>query len=213
MKKVAIVDYGMGNIKSVQRGLDKAGAAVEFAHSAESILRADRLLLPGVGAFGHAMEELRKRNMIEALQEYSTLGKPLLGICLGMQILFARSFEHGLHEGLHLIPGSVVEIPQTKDGPELRKIPHIGWSALRPPQGRDNWSDSLLEKINIGEYFYFVHSFTAIPEDNSHLLAQCEYEGLMINAAVKRENVTGFQFHPEKSGPAGLQILEMLLRT
>jgi len=212
VNRVVIIDYGMGNIKSVQRGLEHVGANVDLSYEPEVIRRADRLILPGVGAFENGMSELKKKGLIDVLHEFVKTGRPLMGICLGMQMLFDKSEEHGEHDGLKIIPGSVIKIPLSDKKVQVRKIPHIGWSALHYPLNRTSWKGSLIENINEGGYFYFVHSFMAKPKDNSHLLAQCEYEDLSVTAAVRKDNVTGFQFHPEKSGPQGLSILKQFLK-
>ncbi len=212
MTKVVVVDYGMGNIKNVQRGLEKVGATVEVSSCNEVISSADCLVLPGVGAFEAGMNGLREAGVIQAIDEFAQSGKPLLGICLGMQMLLDRSNEHGSHEGLGYIPGVVNEVPHHREGVPVRKIPHIGWSALIHPAHRPDWSDSILGDINVGDYFYFVHSYMAAPDDSKDILAQCEYEGYRITAAIQRANITGLQFHPEKSGELGLRILERFVR-
>lgn len=207
MKDVVIVDYGMGNIKSVQRGLEHVGATVTLSSDPEVIKTANRVLLPGVGAFEEGMKELQKANLIPAIQEFVNTGKSLLGICLGMQMFLENSEEHGSHQGLGLIQGSVKAIPQNEDGLFVRKTPHIGWSELKFHDKNLNGSGTCLEDINVGEYFYFVHSYIAVPKNSSDLLAYCEYEGLPITAAIRKDNVTGLQFHPEKSAEFGLKIL------
>jgi len=211
MTNVVVVNYGMGNIKSVMRGVEKVGGKVTLSNEAETILKADRVILPGVGAFEHGMTELRKRNLDQTLKEYVKTERPLLGICLGMQMLLDSSKEHGEHKGLGFISGQVIQIPQNRDNTILRKIPHIGWNALQlPPEHRD-WHQSILESTEVGNSFYFVHSYMAVPENNTHILAQCLYEELTINAVVKKNNITGCQFHPEKSGPSGLKVLEQFV--
>jgi glutamine amidotransferase len=210
MVDVVIVDYGMGNIKSVQRGLEKVGASAVLSADAETIVNANRLLLPGVGAFEDGMKGLGDAGVIPAIEEFVQKGGPLLGICLGMQMLLDKSEEHGLHQGLGFIPGEVVEIPRNGSN-GTRKIPHIGWSALRRPELRGNWNTTILQDTDEGGYFYFVHSYMAIPARNTDLLAHCEYEGVKITAAVQHENITGLQFHPEKSGESGLKILRQFV--
>lgn len=212
MTRVIIVDYGMGNLKSVQRGLEKVGATTIITGNSDQIENGDCLVLPGVGAFENGMAGLRKAGLIEPINEFVRTGKPFLGICLGMQMLMEVSEERGLHKGLGFIPGSVVEIPSAQDGKVIRKIPHIGWNELiLPTYGRATWKETLLEEIKQKESFYFVHSFMAVPQKDEHLLARCEYEGMKITAAIKKDNVTGLQFHPEKSGEKGLQILEKFI--
>ena len=207
MNNVVIVDYGLGNLKSIQRGLDKVGAKVTLSSDLEVIAKADRLVLPGVGAFEAGMAGLQKADLVDVIQGFVKTGNTLLGICLGMQMLLEQSEEHGKHEGLGLIPGVVIEIPENTKGKFARKTPHIGWTKLHPSENKD-WRGTCLEDVEVGEYFYFVHSFMAVPVTKKHILAQCEDEGLLVTAAVKKDNVIGLQFHPEKSGEAGLKILK-----
>lgn len=213
MKKVVIVDYGMGNIKSVQRGLEKAGALVAISGKPEQFNDSDCLVLPGVGAFKDGMTGIQQNGLTEGLNEFVQSGKPVLGICLGMQMLMDFSEEYGVHKGLGYIPGGVKKIASKEKGKLIRKIPHIGWSELRYPAHNSGcrWDNSLLSQTREKEWFYFVHSFMAIPENNEHFLAECEYEGMRITAGIQKDNVTGVQFHPEKSGEAGLRILDRLV--
>lgn len=213
MSDVVVVDYGMGNIKSVQRGLEKVGARVEVSADPERIVNANRLLLPGVGAFEDGMRGLEQAGVISSIDKYIQSGRPLLGICLGMQMLLDKSEEHGIHQGLGYIPGAVRQIPRQDEHAELRKIPHIGWSALRYPEKRGTWDATLLSNTTEGEYFYFVHSFMAVPEQPSAILAECEYESLRITAVIQHENITGMQFHPEKSCGPGLRILKQFIES
>jgi len=209
---VVVINYGMGNLLSVQRGLEACGAEVEISADPATIAQADRLVLPGVGAFESGMNELKSRDLVDAINKFVATNRPLLGICLGMQMLLTESEEFGLHQGLNLIPGRVVKIPDNGNGTaKLRKIPHIGWSALKYPKGRTEWSDTLLENTNEGEYFYFVHSYMAVAEDSHDVLAECDFSGVRIAAAVCKQNVMGTQFHPEKSADVGLRILNTFL--
>ena len=210
MGDVVIVDYGMGNIKSVQRGLEKVGASVVVSSKPEVIASADRLLLPGVGAFESGMQGLKDAEIIMAINQFSLTGNPLLGICLGMQMFFGHSEEKGEHKGLDLISGSVVSIPEQANN-KIRKIPHIGWSAIYHSEKVDSWEDSILNDINDGEFFYFVHSYMVVPQNSFDEIAYCEYEGIQITAAVRKDNITGLQFHPEKSGEVGLKILKQFI--
>ncbi len=205
MNDVVIVDYGIGNIKSIQRGLEQVGSSVILSSDPLIISNASRLVLPGVGAFKDGMKGLQDLELDSAIHKFVKKGNPLLGICLGMQMLLDQSEEHGVYAGLGLIPGNVKIIPED-NGVFRRKIPHIGWTQIQS-SGFQNWKGSCLENVQAGEYFYFVHSFMAMPEKKEYLLAQCEDEGFLIAAAIKRDNITGLQFHPEKSGVAGLDIL------
>lgn len=202
-----IVDYGMGNIKSVQRGIERIGATAVLSFDPDEIVNADRVILPGVGAFEEGMKGLKQSGLDDAIYQFCNKGNPLLGICLGMQMLLEQSEEFGIHQGFSLIDGTVKKISQTEDDSFKRKTPHIGWSALQRPRQQD-WNNSCLKDIEEGEFFYFVHSFMAVPLNPENRLAHCIYEGLSVTAAIQKENITGVQFHPEKSGEAGLKILK-----
>jgi len=213
MSGVVVIDYGMGNLLSVRRGIEACSIDVEITADPEKIAKADRLILPGVGAFKDGMNELQKRRQVESIQKFVLTERPLLGICLGMQMLMCESEEYGIYQGLGLIPGRVIEIPRkNSDGIQIRKIPHIGWSALKHSSNKIDWKNTILQDIPENEYFYFVHSFMAVPEDSDNILAECEYEALRITACVRRDNIFGCQFHPEKSGEAGLMILNKFLK-
>jgi len=212
--EVVIVDYGMGNLKSVQRGIEQVGGTVKLSSKAEDIVLADRLLLPGVGAFEKGMRGLVEYGLSDAIRQFVTTGKPMLGICLGMQMMLDRSEEFGSHEGLGLIPGKVVQIPQQKaDSTTIRKIPHIGWNAIRPTRAGSRWQGTCLDQIQEEDFFYFVHSYMVVTDRPSDTLAACDYEGQPIAAAISRENVTGLQFHTEKSGGSGLLILKRFVQS
>ena len=207
---VTVVDYGLGNLYSVERALQSTGAEVSLSSDPEEIARAPRLVLPGVGAFADGMRGLRERNLVEPLRRYASTGRPLLGICLGMQMLASVSEEFGEHEGLDLIPGRVRAISSSTVAGQPHKIPHIGWNALQPASSP--WAGSMLEDTSPGTAVYLVHSFHVQPSDPRHLLATCEYGGHAITAAIRSGGIFGCQFHPEKSGPAGLQMLRAFLR-
>ena len=196
---IAIVDYGVGNLFSLNSSLRCIGAE-SVVTADEAILRsADKILLPGVGAFEDAARKLRESGLADLLKELAGQGKPLLGICLGMQMLFEKSYEYGEHEGLGLIPGSVKPIRDVI--PEDYKIPHIGWNGLHFQK-----ENPLFKYVKEGDCVYFVHSFYAADCDDS-VVATSEY-GSELTAAVARDNVYGCQFHPEKSGNVGLAILK-----
>jgi glutamine amidotransferase len=205
--RVSVVDYGMGNLFSVSRALEACGAQPVLMDTPEAIIDADILILPGVGAFADGMAGLRDRNLIEPLKAYAKTGRPMLGICLGMQMMLETAEEFGTHEGLGLIPGRVEAIPTVDTNGQPHKIPHIGWNELEKPAGAEHWQDSILAEIPEGARMYFVHSFMAQPSDEKARLADCDYNGQRISAVLKSGNVYGTQFHPEKSGPLGLQIL------
>ncbi|MDE7162956.1 MAG: imidazole glycerol phosphate synthase subunit HisH [Clostridia bacterium] len=193
---IAIIDYGVGNLFSLQQSLKKIGAKSKITSQKNEIERADRLILPGVGAFGDAAEKLRQSGLDVVIKEQCNSGKPLLGICLGMQLLFERSFEYGEHRGLGIIKGEILPL---KDYVTDLKIPHMGWNSLKFVD--DN---PLFKNISQGDYVYFVHSFFA--KCGEGLSATTDY-GFDVTAAVRKNNVYGVQFHPEKSGKTGLKIL------
>jgi glutamine amidotransferase len=208
---VTVVDYGVGNLFSVTRALDHCGAQVVLSENPREIEAAELLLLPGVGSFANGMQELTRRGLVEALLRHARSGRKFLGICLGLQLMFDASEEFGEHAGLGLIPGKVRAIPPRGSDGRPHKIPHIGWNALRSvPQGAP-WSASLLRGVPPGSSMYFVHSFTAFPEHEAHRVADCDYDGRRICAVVKRDNLHGCQFHPEKSGETGLGVLRNFL--
>ena len=196
---IAVVDYGVGNLFSLVSSLSAVGADAVITGDAEVLRRADKIILPGVGAFGDAAAKLRATGLDKVIIEEAKAGKPLLGICLGMQLLLERSFEYGEHEGLGLIEGDIVPISSVI--PSDLKIPHIGWNALKFTENKS----PLFKYINEGDHVYFVHSFYgANCEKNT--IAVSEY-GADLTAAVANGNVMGCQFHPEKSGTVGLNIL------
>ena len=195
---IAIVDYDAGNLKSVQKALKHLGQESQITREPREILAADKVILPGVGAYGEAMEHLKRYELDKVIQEVVQCHKPFLGICLGQQLLFAGSEENGGVEGLHILEGEIVRIP---DQPGL-KIPHIGWNSLNlQNQGR------LFEGISQGAFVYFVHSFYLKAQDESIVRASADY-GVRIHASVEQENIFACQFHPEKSSAIGLKILE-----
>ena len=193
---IGIIDYGVGNLFSLCSSCKAIGEEAFVSGDAEELAKADRLILPGVGAFEDAAKKLRDSGMAEFVRAQAAQGKPLLGICLGMQLLFEKSYEYGCHQGLGLLKGQVV--PMEGKLPANLKIPHMGWNALDVRRG------TLLEGLS-GQYVYFVHSFFAENCEDS-LSAVTEY-GIPITAAVEKGNVFGCQFHPEKSGNVGLSIL------
>lgn len=205
--EVVVIDYGLGNLLSVQRGLEHCGADVVVTADPQQILSGKRVVLPGVGAFGNAMRALEQLGLLSVMKELAARETPLLGICLGMQLLFEQSEEFGITNGLGLIPGRVVPVPSATTSGNLQKVPHIGWNALHIQKGSSGWDATLLRDINVGDATYFVHSFMAVPTNPMHRIADCTYGGHSIAAAVGRNKITGCQFHPEKSGEVGLKIL------
>ncbi|PJZ58141.1 imidazole glycerol phosphate synthase subunit HisH [Leptospira barantonii] len=211
-RKVLIIDYGVGNLLSVKRGFEYCEAEVEISSDPEAIQKAPHVVLPGVGAFANAMVALKERSLIEVIQEIAHRGTPLMAICLGMQMLMDESEEFGVTAGLGLIPGRVVPIPAlTKEG-SSHKIPHIGWNELKKPIETVEWNNTILENSHEGDSVYFVHSFMAKPVDPNHRIADCIYGGHSIAAVIGYNNVVGCQFHPEKSGEVGLNLLKRFLK-
>jgi glutamine amidotransferase len=192
---ITIIDYGMGNLRSVEKALQKVGAEVLVSRDPDDVRRAERIVLPGVGAFGDAMANLAKRGLDGVIREEVTAGKPFLGICLGLDLLFEESDEHGLHEGLGLLPGRVELLPTGL------KIPQIGWNQVAIRK-----ESRLLKGIPDGSSFYFVHSYAVVPREESDILCTTDY-GCDFVSAVERGNIAAFQFHPEKSSALGLTIL------
>lgn len=206
-KRVTLIDYGVGNLLSVSRAFEACGAEVHTTENPQHILASDYLVLPGVGAFADGMRELQGRGLIDSIRAACASGMPVLGICLGMQMLFAESDEHHVTAGLGIIPGRVEAIANDAGEGRWRKTPHIGWSELLPPQKEQIWQDGLLANLGRHPAGYFVHSFVCVPANRDAVLAECEYESIRLCAAVRQGNVHGCQFHPEKSGPIGLQIV------
>lgn len=199
---ISIVDYGVGNIFSLYSSFKYIGAEVVLTSDPDEIKKADKIILPGVGAFADAAKKLRDSGLADVVVEEVKNGKPLLGICLGMQMLFERSFEYGEHKGLGLIKGDIV--PMEGIVPESYKIPHIGWNGLHFP--KDKPKNELFKYVEENECVYFVHSYYGTKCDSS-LIASTEY-GAELTAAVADKNVYGVQFHPEKSGEVGMKILK-----
>lgn len=207
LRSVSIVDYDAGNLFSVEHACKSVGVAPIIISKPEDIYRADALILPGVGAFGDAMKNLRKLDLVQPLKEFAASGKPFMGICLGMQLLFSRSEEFGEHEGLNLIDGDVVKFQNVNEYGQKNKIPQIGWNQITyPSKFGESWRDTPLEQITDGEFMYFIHSFHAKPRNSENVLAVTEYGGLTYCSAVIKENIFATQFHPEKSAVEGMKI-------
>jgi glutamine amidotransferase len=200
---ITIIDYGMGNLRSVQKGFEKVGSAARVTADPREVEQAGRLVLPGVGAFRDCMENLRQGGFIEPILRHVESGRPFLGICLGLQLLFTESEEFGLHRGLDIIPGKVVRFPAgLRQADEELKVPHMGWNQIeirRPAP--------LFKGIDDGVSVYFVHSYYVVPEDESTVATVTDY-GIPFCSAVWRDNVMATQFHPEKSQQVGLKILK-----
>lgn len=211
-RKITLLDYGMCNMLNVARALQHAGADVIVTADPKDAVAADRLVVPGVGAFSECMRAVNDLGLGEAIQAFVGSGRPMLGICVGMQILFDASEEFGETPGLGILPGRVQMVPGTTTTGMSQRVPHIGWNRLIEPEVGRRWDDTLLRPFgSSGPAVYFVHSFAARPTEDSDRLADCDYGGHRISAMVKRDNVTATQFHPERSGTVGLGMLKEFL--
>jgi glutamine amidotransferase len=230
VKSVAIVDYGLGNLFSIKHACAQAGMRAEITSEPREILAADAVVLPGMGAFGDAMEALRRLDLIEVLRDAAAGERPLIGVCLGLQLLMSEGHEFGRHAGLGIIPGMVVRFDDVRDGETPLKVPQIGWNRILKPvrasgaeqaklanggisqngegaaMALDPWADSPLAGLSDGEFMYFVHSYYAVPEDRAVVLSTSRYGATEFCSSIKYRNIYAFQFHPERSGPAGISI-------
>jgi glutamine amidotransferase len=216
LKPVAVVDYGMGNLFSVKHACEYAGMQAVITTDPRVILAAPAVILPGVGAFQNAMQNLRKNDLVSALRDFAATGRPFVGICLGLQLLMTESHEFGRHPGLGLIDGDVVRLDSTM-GAVAPKVPHIGWSAIYSKDSAMDvpvlsWKNSFLAPVSNGSYMYFVHSYYARPSDDSVVLARTRFGSLEFCSSFSKNNIFACQFHPERSGPEGLKIYQALAR-
>jgi len=202
--KLVVIDYDIGNVRSILNAFEKAGVIPILSRDRNEILNADGVILPGVGAFSHGMEKLHKYSLVEILKEYVKTDKPLLGICLGMQMLLDVSEEFGITKGIGLIQGKVIKLP-IKDK-KNEKLPHVSWNEIEPKN--INWDNTILKNINPKSDMYFVHSYIAIPNDENHILSTTVYSDYEFCSSIKKDNIYGCQFHPEKSAKDGLKIIE-----
>jgi glutamine amidotransferase len=206
---VTVLDYGIGNQLNMLRALEHCGASVKVVQKASAgDVDAQRLVLPGVGAFGDGMGELRARGFDDLVKRFAQTGRPFLGICVGMQVMFDASEEMGEHEGLGLLPGRVRAVPPTGTDGRPHRIPHIGWRPLEPSSP---WGGSILADVAPRDRVYFVHSFAAQPARAEDQLAHANYDGVQVCAAVRHDNLHGCQFHPERSAETGLGVLRRFL--
>jgi glutamine amidotransferase len=205
---VHIIDYGIGNLLSVARAVEKTGGDARLTRNPAEIAGAERLILPGVGAFEACMDKLGEYQLAGPVINFAASGRPFMGICVGMQMLMDHSLEFGRHPGLGIVPGHVAPIPTTG-----RKVPHIGWTPLLLAAERRDWQGTIFADATPGvSSAYFLHSFSCLPDAAADRLADADYSGYALCAAVQRGNVIGIQCHPEKSGPVGLHILERFLQ-
>lgn len=202
-KKVVIIDYNLGNLFSVKQACDTVGINAKISSSKEDIDNADALILPGVGAFIEAMENLENLGIINTIKDNVKGGKPIFGVCLGLQLLFSRSEEFGAGEGLNLISGTIKKIPSIIAGQKVR-VPQIAWNTVSPY--KINWENTPLLDIANNEFMYFVHSYYVEPENESCVLTQTTYDGLNYCSGILENNVFATQFHPEKSAKKGISI-------
>jgi glutamine amidotransferase len=196
MTKITIIDYGVGNFRNVQKAFQAVGADAEISDSVQTVLDSGAVVLPGVGAFGDAVNNLRQRGLDQPVLAAVEVGKPLLGICVGLQLLFDESEEMGHHVGLGILPGKIVRFPRSLT------VPHMGWNQIEPEKGHP-----ILHEIDPGDFAYFAHSYFAVPVESGDVIAYTEY-GQRYPSIVGRDNVCAIQFHPEKSQQVGLQILK-----
>lgn len=205
--RVAIIDYGLGNLFSVQQACLAVGLNAVITRDGAALAKCDALILPGVGAFSDAMTTLNRLDLVQPIRDAAAAGKPLVGICLGIQLLMSESHEFGWHQGLGLIPGKVVPLPSPREGGRLLKVPQAGWNRIRPLGGGPEWwAGTPLEGLADGEYMYFVHSFIAVPEDPSVVLSTTRYGDAEFCSSLAFGNIFACQFHPERSGRRGLTI-------
>ncbi|MBL7838283.1 MAG: imidazole glycerol phosphate synthase subunit HisH [Bacteroidetes bacterium] len=207
-QSVSIIDYGMSNLLSITRAFEHVGAQVSIVSHADEIMKADFLVLPGVGAFPDGMEHLESRQLADAIKAFTKTGKPLMGICLGMQMLLSKGYEHSVTDGLNIIEGEVLPLP--KDMPGF-KVPNINWHSIYPPD-ENKWNQTILHKSKPETCFYFVHSYFAKTKHAEDVLAYSKFGHLEFAAAIIHENVVGTQFHPEKSGEDGLVLLKQFIQ-
>ncbi len=208
--KVTIIDYGLGNLYSVGRAFEVCGADVRFVSNPVEVASAQLLVLPGVGAFKEGMYRLEKLGLVQALRNYAGTGKPLLGICLGMQLLATTSEEFGTTLGLDIIKGNVLKLPNVDIWHNKICVPNIGWKKIEEPK-KNAWENTLFGQINKDLSVYHIHSFSFKPSDETDVLAYSTFGGHKLVSAVKRNHVVGLQFHPEKSGPLGLKIISKFI--
>jgi len=198
---IAVIDYGLGNLRSVTKALESLGASIELTNKPEIISKANGVVLPGVGAFYKGIENINKLGLADPISQYVAKGKPFLGICLGLQLLFSESEEHGIHKGLGIIKGKVKKFESSL------KIPHMGWNVVQ----QTNRKEPLFNNIPDESYFYFVHSYFVEPVDKKDIASQTPY-GQNFCSAITKKNLFGVQFHPEKSADLGIKLLENFIK-
>ena len=206
--KVSIIDYGIGNLFSVLKACDFVGLVPEITNDIKKIMSSDAIILPGVGAFSDAMKNLHGLDLVQPIIDFSNSGKPLMGVCLGMQLLLSESEEFGNTRGRGIIEGVCKKFPNTSNGVKL-KVPQINWNSITPPNNNKNFKiNTPLEEIKSGEYMYFVHSYYANLVNEENVLSTTNYGGIKYSSSINKKNIFAFQFHPEKSGYIGLKIYD-----
>ena len=208
--KVAIVDFGLGNLYSVRHACKKVGLEAEITSSKQAVLDADAVILPGVGAYRDAMQNLHSLGLVNVLRDIAESGKPLLGVCLGMQLLMSESFEFGHYEGLDIIKGSVVNFGHPQENERSLKVPQIGWNRIRKSKDSMDWNETLLAGIPDHEYMYFVHSYIVVPQDPNIVLSTTRYGDVEFCSSFQKGTVFACQYHPERSGQWGIAIYQNL---
>jgi glutamine amidotransferase len=213
--RVAIIDFGLGNLFSVKQACEYVGLQAQITSARKDVQSADAAILPGVGAFGDAMANLRKLDLVELLRDMAASDTPLMGICLGLQLLMTESYEFGRHQGLGIISGPVVRFDNPRQDGKILKVPQVGWNRIYRGQGDkteavDPWAGTLLDGLAEGECMYFVHSFIVQPEDPALILTTTRYGHIEFCSALRTGNTFACQFHPERSGPHGLRIYRNL---
>lgn len=209
---IAIVDYGSGNLLSVKNALMKTGTTVRLASNLSDLMAADKIVLPGVGAFQNAMRDLGIKGLIDGIKKKADSGTPIMGICLGMQLLMDSSEEFGFSQGLGLVKGDVTKITCNAPMNKVHKVPNIGWRELEPFDADANWKATILDGVTSKSAVYFAHSYKVRLKYQNNIIAKINYGGVEIPAAINYQNIYGCQFHPEKSGNIGLHILENFCR-
>jgi imidazole glycerol-phosphate synthase subunit HisH len=207
---VTVVDYGSGNLFNIKRAFAAIGVSTNISSSPEDILKADKIVLPGVGAFKTGISHLQKNGMVDALKEFKASGKQIFGICLGMQLLVTQSEENGLHMGLDFIPGKVTRFTPCSSEENRFKIPQICWNTIEQSsvESKNSWESTILSEVKSGAYMYFLHSYFVQVAQEEHCLALTPYGNETFHSAIQKDNVMGCQFHPERSGEQGLSILK-----
>lgn len=205
---ITIIDYGLGNLYSLIRALEYFGIRPAVAEEPEQLGRADGLILPGVGSFGAGMRGLKMRGLVNEVRRLAEKNKPMLGICLGAQLMLTQGHEFGIFKGLDIIKGEVKHFPPLEKN---EKTPQVGWNTICP--GKVSWQNTIFQSFNQDSRVYFVHSYILEPEDDKNILALTDYGGHTFCSAIKRGNLYGCQFHPEKSGQAGLKIIDNFIKT